>query len=137
MAIVFCLAILPPLISGASAGGFPLLGSSSELVLQEGNDRAMLNGKEVSLGENAAVYRSEAGDAMVPIRGLSDALGLEMEWDNAAQTATLTLDKTAVKIAVDGTEITGGEETVPVSSPAVNTNGTLYVPCLLYTSRCV
>ena len=60
MAIVFCLAILPPLISGASAGGFPLLGgSSSELVLQEGNDRAMLNGKEVSLGENAAVYRSE------------------------------------------------------------------------------
>lgn len=129
MAIVFCLAILPPLISGASAGGFPLLGgSSSELVLQEGNDRAMLNGKEVSLGENAAVYRSEAGDAMVPIRGLSDALGMEMEWDNAAQTATLTLDKTAVKIAVDGTEITGGEETVPVSSPAVNTNGTLYVP---------
>lgn len=132
MAVVFCLAILPPLIRTASAGGFSLPGggSSHELVLQEGNERAMLDGAAVSLGEDAAaaVYRSEAGDVMVPARGLADALELEMAWDNDAQTATLTAGKTTIEIAADGEEITGGEEAVPVSTPAVNTDGTLFLP---------
>lgn len=131
MAVVFCLAILPPLINGARAGGFSLFaGSTHELVLQEGNERALLDGEQTALGQdqNAAVYRSDAGDVMAPARGLADALALEMDWDNDAQTATLTSGKTSIRIAVDGKEITGGEQSVAVSSPAENLNGTLYVP---------
>lgn len=131
MAVVFCLAILPPLVNGARAGGLSLFaGSTHELVMQEGNERALLDGKETALGQDAsaAVYRSDAGDVMAPVRGLADALSLEMDWDNAAQTVTLAGEKASVHIAVDGKEITGGEQSVPVSTPAVNTNGTLFVP---------
>lgn len=133
MAFVFFLAILPPLLSGAGAmdglsiGGL-LGGSSHELVLQEGNEQAMAGGEAVSFGDDAsaAVYRSEQGDMMVPARGLADAMELELTEEESG--VTFVSGKTEITVPVGGSEITGGEEAVPVSSPAVNTDGTLFVP---------
>ena len=133
MACVFCLAILPPLISGLRGDGGTVKGfggSSQELVLQEGNANAMSGGSAVSLGDavSAAVYRSEQGDLMVPASGLSDALELEKSWDDQSQTLTLASGKTEIAVAAGAGEITGGEQTVSASSPAVNTDGTLFIP---------
>ncbi len=131
MAFVFCLAILPPLVSGAGAmdgiGGL-LGGSSHELVLQEGNERAMAGGEAVSFGDDAsaAVYRSDKGDIMVPAAGLADAMELEQSADDSS--VTFVSGKTEIQVPVGGEEITGGKDAVPVSSPAVNTDGTLFVP---------
>ena len=133
MACVFCLAILPPLISGLRGDGGTVKGfggSSQELVLQEGNANAMSGVSAFSLGDavSAAVYRSEQGDLMVPASGLSDALELEKSWDDQSQTLTLASGKTEIAVAAGAGEITGGEQTVSASSPAVNTDGTLFIP---------
>lgn len=133
MAFVFFLAILPPLLSGAGAmdglsfGGL-LSSSSQELVVQEGNECAMAGGEAISFGSDAsaAVYRSEQGDIMVPARGLADAM--ELTLTEADTGVTFVSEKLEITVPADGSEITGGEEAVPVSSPAVNTDGTLFVP---------
>lgn len=135
MAFVFCLAILPPLVSGARAGGmgvFAGIGNDAlhELVMQEGNARAMADGQELSLGDSvgAAVYRSAQGDIMAPVRGIVEAMELVMDWDNPSQTVMLAQGKTKAEIAVGSSEITGGKQAIAVSTPAVNTGGTLFIP---------
>lgn len=127
MAGVFCIAILPPLISGARAGGTS--NSVKEIVFQMENERALADGQIVTLGDaNAVPYQAEDDSIMVPLRGLSDTLNAEMGWDNASQTATLTLGKKSLSITVGSDELTSGEEKIAVSSPAINSGGTLFVP---------
>lgn len=133
MVVVFCLAIVPSLIDmmGAGSLSLPSLGGSQEFVMQEGNTRALLKGKEVSLGDSAdqAVYRDEQGDAMVSLKGLADALGLEMNWNESSETAELSADKTTVTMTVNGDSITGGKEDVAVACAlTADENGTLFVP---------
>lgn len=135
MACVFFLAILPPLISGARAGDvgvFAGIGKDAahELVMQQGNARAMVDGQDISLGDSvaAAVYRSAQGDVMAPVRGIVEAMELVMEWDNPSQTVTLHQGKSKAEIAVGGNEITGGKQAVAAGTPAVNVEGTLFIP---------
>ena len=131
MALVFCLAIVPPLVSGAGAwdgiGGL-FRGSGHELVVQAGNEKAIADGEAASFGSDAsaAVYRSENDDLMVPASGFAKAM--ELEFKEAADALTFVSGKTEVTVPVGGSEITGGKETVAVSSPATNTDGTLFVP---------
>ncbi len=137
MTCVFCLAILPPLITGAKAGGGnPLDGigsligggggsSSDALVLQEGNDRGML--KDIALALGGEVYRSEQGDIMAPATGIAEAF--EMELNASSTDVTLTSGKKQVGIPVGGTEITCGEDFALTASPAVSTDdGIVFIP---------
>lgn len=95
MAIVFFLAIVPTVISGVSAGGFTdIFSSAQQLVVEVGNNNAMLSGQKISFGDDIqnAVYADETGEIMLPISGTAQAMGMELSWDGSAPNAKLTKD---------------------------------------------
>ena len=95
MAIVFFLAIVPTVISGVSAGGFTdIFSSAQQLVVEVGNNNAMLSGQKISFGDDIqnAVYADETGEIMLPISGTAQAMGMELSWDGSTPNAKLTKD---------------------------------------------
>lgn len=127
MALLFCLALLPPLVRTVMTGGLALSGGSGhELIFQEQNTNALLDGKVTPL--ETGLYRSETDDLMLPAYTLAQLLGLQTSWDSTTQTAQLGDGKTELTIVVGEEKIAGGEETVTVSTPAALTDDILYVP---------
>lgn len=95
MVIVFFLAIVPTVISGVGAGGFTdIFSSAQQLVVEVGNNNAMLSGQKISFGDDIqnAVYADETGEIMLPISGTAQAMGMELSWDGSAPNAKLTKD---------------------------------------------
>lgn len=103
MFIVFCLAIVPTVVSGVSAGDLTsIFSSANQFVVEVGNNNAMLSGEKVSLGEDVqnAVYTDESGEIMLPISGTAQAMGMQLNWDGSAPNATLTKDDKTLDVAV-------------------------------------
>lgn len=95
MVIVFFLAIVPTVISGVGAGNFTdIFSSAQQLVVEVGNNNAMLSGQKISFGDDIqnAVYADETGEIMLPISGTAQAMGMELSWDGSAPNAKLTKD---------------------------------------------
>lgn len=125
MACVFCVALIPPLLSGARAGG-----SKKELsaVLQLQNEQAVLNGNVFPL-ETAAPYQDTAGVTMAPLKVLANALGAELSWDNAAAQAVLSAGDTTLQLRPGEVTLRDGEQTLDALEAApVLDNGVLFVP---------
>ena len=103
MFIVFCLAIVPTVVSGVGAGDLTsIFSSANQFVVEVGNNNAMLSGEKVSLGEDVqnAVYTDESGEIMLPISGTAQAMGMQLNWDGSAPNATLTKDDKTLDVAV-------------------------------------
>ncbi len=103
MLIVFCLAIVPSVVSGVSAGSFDsLFSSTQQLVVQVGNNNAMLSGQKISFGDDIqnAVYVDESGEIMLPISGTANAMGMQLNWDGTASQATLSKKDKSIQVSV-------------------------------------
>ena len=102
MLIVFCLAIVPTVVSGVSAGGLSdVFSSAKQLVVEVGNNNAMLSGEKVSLGDiQSAVYTDENGEIMLPLSGTAEAMGMKLDWDGSSTNAKLTKDDKTFDVVV-------------------------------------
>ncbi|AFS77254.1 copper amine oxidase-like protein [Gottschalkia acidurici 9a] len=58
----------------------------NEIILKIGSDIALVNGKEVKLDVNANTFSNRT---YVPLRFISENLGLKVEWDDESQTVEI------------------------------------------------
>lgn len=101
------------MIAGAIFGG------EDTLVWQIDNPRACLNGKIVEVGDGAP-FRDANGVAFVPVKGLSDQLGLELSWEAESKTLTLTSGNNALRAKIESKDAQiNGENRVLSAAPVI------------------
>lgn len=70
----------------------------------------------------------EDGSTLVPMRFLFEQMGADVEWNGETQTATATLDTTAVTFAIDDTNAEVNNTPATMDVPARLINGKTMVP---------
>ena len=69
---------------------------------------------------------------MVPLRSIFEALGAEIEWDDATSTVTAYKDGTTITLTIDSSVMykseRGAVETIALDSPAIIVNERTMVP---------
>lgn len=104
-----------------------LFGGGETLVWQMDNTRACLSGKVVEL-DGTAPFRDANGVAFVPVKGLSEQMGLELSWEDASKTLTLTGGNNTLRAQVDSKEAQINGENRTLSAAPVVKDGAAYVP---------
>ncbi len=68
------------------------------------------------------------GRTMLPIRAIAEALGAQVQWDEATQTATLTLGAKTVKVTIGQNSILVDGQPVPMDTAAAMKDGRTLLP---------
>lgn len=68
------------------------------------------------------------GRTMLPIRAIAEALGAQVQWDEATQTATLTLGTKIVKVTIGQNNILVDGKPVPMDTAAAVKDGRTLLP---------
>ncbi|PUA40933.1 hypothetical protein C8Z91_01800 [Paenibacillus elgii] len=89
-----------------------------------------LNGQPVSLSVQPRLIGSTL---MVPLRELSDALGVKVQWDEAERSATATKADRSIKLRVDSKEAFRGSEAVTLDEAPTLDNGNILVPLRFFS----
>lgn len=87
--------------------------------------RVMLNGKELEFDVEPTIINSRT---MVPMRVIFEALGANVSWDGATQTAIGETNKTTIKISIGKDYLLKNDNIVVLDSPAVVISGRTLVP---------
>lgn len=88
----------------------------------------MYNGKRVSFhsyGQNPELLN---GRTLVPLRSIFEAMGADVTWDNATNTAVAKRGKVEVKITIGASEIYKNGKVVTIDVPAQLMNDRTMVP---------
>ena len=88
----------------------------------------LYNGTRISFhsyGQNPALLQSRT---LVPLRSIFEAMGAEVQWDAATNTAIATRDGITVKIQIGANEINKNGTSIPVDVPAQLLNDRTMVP---------
>ncbi|WP_010491490.1 beta-propeller domain-containing protein [Paenibacillus elgii] len=89
-----------------------------------------LNGQPVSLSVQPRLIGSTL---MVPLRELSDALGVKVQWDEAERSATATKAERSIKLRLDSKEAFRGSEAVTLDEAPALDNGNILVPLRFFS----
>ena len=88
--------------------------------------RACADGKAVDL--EAAPYRNSGGTVYVPVDSLCTNLGLELSWDSAGTTATVSFKRDTLGLTVGSTAMTYNDRTVTMAAAPETKDGKTFVP---------
>lgn len=99
------------------------------------NDNSIKVTKYVSVMVNGQPLQSDVkpfvngdGRTMLPVRAIAEAVGANVDWDPATQTATLTQGDKVVKVPVGRKTIIVGGSDVPMDTAAVIKDGRTLLP---------
>lgn len=73
-------------------------------------------------------YVNESSRTMVEVRGISEALGADISWDQESQTVTIIMDDTVLKILIGEATYTINDESKTMDTEAIIINGRTMVP---------
>ncbi|HJV47287.1 MAG TPA: copper amine oxidase N-terminal domain-containing protein, partial [Bacillota bacterium] len=68
------------------------------------------------------------GHTLIPIRGVSESLKADVQWDSTAQTVTINRDGTTIVLTVGSNVATINGESVTLDAPSSIMNGRAFVP---------
>lgn len=88
----------------------------------------IVDGTELKIAENDTKPFVEGGRTLVPMRAIFEALGAEVEWDDATKTVTSKSDKGSVEMQVGSDIIKINGRDVAVDVPAKIVNDRAVVP---------
>lgn len=100
--------------------------------LKENPIRILLNGKYVYF-DTEPYINAEFERTLVPLRGITEALGATVGWDGATSSITIKRYKTELKLKVNSTEIYVNGEKKSMEVPVVIRDGRSYVPVRFIT----
>ena len=126
LVIIIAVPVAFHIVKGISSAIFG--GDQNQLVYQIDNSRACQDGKAVDLG--AAPYRNGGSTAFVPIDSLCANLGLELTWDSAGTTASVTYKGDTANLKVGSTVLTYNGQDQTLSAAPETKEGVTYVPVL-------
>ena len=96
------------------------------------NEKCPLDTPYIKLKDNILGFETppviEDGSTLVPMRFLFEQMGADVEWNGETQTATATLDNTAVTFAIDDTNAEVNNTPATMDVPARLINGKTMVP---------
>lgn len=99
------------------------------------NDNSIKVSQYVSVQVNGQPLQSDVkpfvnadGRTMLPIRAIAEALGADVKWDAATQTATLTLGAKIVKVTLGQNNILVDGVPVPMDTAAASKDGRTVLP---------
>ena len=124
LVIIVAVPVAFHIVKGISSAIFG--GDQNQLVYQIDNSRACQDGKAVDLG--AAPYRNGGSTAFVPIDSLCANLGLELTWDSAGTTASVTYKGDTANLKVGSTVLTYNGQDQTLSAAPETKEGVTYVP---------
>ena len=91
-----------------------------------GNISVNLNGENIEFSNQAPVIVE--GRTLIPLRGVFEKLGYEINWDNETKTAIFTKENTVVKVTVNSNSFTINDSSVNLDVPAQIVNGSMMLP---------
>lgn len=107
------------------AVGLLLLASTA--LFASGKDiKVMLDGQELLFDTNPRLVN---GTVMVPLRGIFEALGMDVQWDVKTRTVTAVKGETRINLTVNST--TASKDGVPIqleTAPYIDLKGRTFVP---------
>ena len=123
--IVYC-----PAGSNAEKAAQNLNWNQSYLVDPSADSRiqVIFNGIRISFGSYGQNPEIINGRTMVPLRSIFEAMGAEIEWDNATKTVTATRGEQTISLTVGSNTMYVGDKTVTLDTPAMIINGRTMVP---------
>lgn len=100
------------------------------IVLSVGSSNAMVNLSKVLIDNNNrfVVPTVENGTTLVPIRFVSESLGLDVSWDEDTQTAKLTNKDTTIVFTIDNLVMLKNNEKIDLSVAPKKLNNRTLVP---------
>ena len=96
-----------------------------EIKMTIGEKTAYVNGQAKDL-DTAPIIRENR--TMLPVRFIAESVGAKVEWDGETSTATITTDKTTLKITVGAYAAIVSGITTAIDSPAFIENDRVYLP---------
>jgi hypothetical protein len=87
--------------------------------------RVSLDGRRLAFDVPAQMINNRT---MVPLRGIFEAMGATVRWDNATQTVTATKGDTVVVMRIGDTSPTVNGRVVPIDQPGVVVDGRTLAP---------
>lgn len=101
-------------------------GDSTVLTFTVGDDAYILNGERVEISSPCIISE---GRTMLPVRALAEAISADsIYYDAEKKTALIVKFDTNVSIEQNGDYMYVNGEQIEVSSPAINSNGSMYLP---------
>ena len=91
-----------------------------------GNISVNLNGENIEFSNQAPVIVE--GRTLIPLRGVFEKLGYEINWDNETKTATFTKEILQLKVTVNSNSFTINDSSVNLDVPAQIVNGSMMLP---------
>jgi hypothetical protein len=87
--------------------------------------KILINGINYDMGHEPVI---DKGRTLVPLRGVFEALGAEVEWNQFEQSIKATRGTTTIQLTVNKTAATINESKVELDVPARNLSGATMVP---------
>ncbi|HJV47506.1 MAG TPA: stalk domain-containing protein, partial [Bacillota bacterium] len=98
-----------------------------ELYSKAGNTdvKTLINGHQSHFDTPPVI---KDGHTLIPIRGVSESLKADVQWDSTAQTITINRDGTTIVLTVGSNVATINGESVTLDAPSSIMNGRAFVP---------
>ncbi|TDF95830.1 beta-propeller domain-containing protein [Paenibacillus piri] len=89
-----------------------------------------LNGQAVAFSSRPVM---EGNSIMVPLRDLSEALGVQVDWNEGGQTASAAKGERSIKLTLDSVQATRGDQPVTLEAAPKLEDGKLFVPLRFFS----
>ena len=96
-----------------------------DIYVVKGDIKVYVNDTLIGFDVQPFFYKSRT---MVPIRGVFEAMGAAVEWDNYTKTVEVSKGVTEVRVQLDNHVALVDEKRISMDVPAVGLNGRIFVP---------
>ena len=91
-----------------------------------GEPNLIIDGVEVPIDESGSVAYVENGRTMMPVRGIAEAIGAEVSYDNATQTVTVENEDTMIAMTIGDNEMeVNGQKVMLLTAPEIKEERTM------------
>ena len=112
-------------VLGFAAGAMMLTLLSGTVLAKDYGISVCVDGKEISFDTAPCILNDRT---MVPMRGIFEALGASVEWEDAAKTVKATRGERTVSLTVGADKMTVDDKTVSLDTPLVIRDNRTLVP---------
>ena len=106
------------------------VGTANQAVFQVYNSKALIGKVIVDLG-GAAPFIDQSGSTVIPLRALSQGLGIaddQVGWEQVTNTVQIKQKKNTIRVQVGSKTLRINDESREMSTAPVMVDGTTYVP---------
>ena len=91
-----------------------------------GEPNLVIDGVEIPIDESGSVAYVENGRTMMPVRGIAEAIGAEVSYDNATQTVTVENEDTMIAMTIGDNEMNvNGQKVMLLTAPEIKEERTM------------